>query len=450
MDNSQDELLLLMDIEPNVQLPAIPVLNANFAFNPSMDLEWYSSNYIGFSRVFRLEFVADNFPQMRIEALKLALMELSGSYNTETYQKLHEQLVECLSANGLANTADESLQTLLNPTWFASKNREFAFKSEKLMNNLRSFKASNIKENVRKGYNDLGDHYINGGDLTSALKYYARAWDYCTTGKHMVNTCLNKIKVVLLLNQWTYVLNYISEAERVNGFNEIVETDKSLLAQLKSSTGIAELGLGRFEASALSFLQVDINYFYFPEMISSNNVAIYAGLCALATFDRPNLRKNFIQNSPFKAFLELEPDIRDVIHNFYNSKYSLCLKKLADLKDNLMLDIYLAPHVDNLYKEIRIRGIQQYFSTYSTAKIVKMAEAFNTTYQEFYEEIFNLIMADKLPARIDSLNKLLVANEPDTETETYERALRLCDDIERTAKSITLRALFKEHNIMIK
>lgn len=50
----------------------------------------------------------------------------------------------------------------------------------------------------RRGHDDLGDHYLDCGDLSNALKCYSRARDYCTSAKHVINMCLNVIKV------WTY------------------------------------------------------------------------------------------------------------------------------------------------------------------------------------------------------------------------------------------------------
>ncbi len=47
----------------------------------------------------------------------------------------------------------------------------------------------------RRGHDDLGDHYLDCGDLSNALKCYSRARDYCTSSKHVVNMCLNVIKV---------------------------------------------------------------------------------------------------------------------------------------------------------------------------------------------------------------------------------------------------------------
>lgn len=36
--------------------------------------------------------------------------------------------------------------------------------------------------------------------------------------------------------------------------------------------------------------------------------------------------------SSFKLFLELEPQVRDIIFKFYESKYASCLKMLDEMK----------------------------------------------------------------------------------------------------------------------
>jgi hypothetical protein len=69
------------------------------------------------------------------------------------------------------------------------------FKLEKLDTDLKNYKSNSIKESIRRGHDDLGDHYLDCGDLSNALKCYSRARDYCTSGKHVVNMCLNVIKV---------------------------------------------------------------------------------------------------------------------------------------------------------------------------------------------------------------------------------------------------------------
>lgn len=79
--------------------------------------------------------------------------------------------------------------------WIESKNKKAALKLEKLDTDLKNYKSNSIKESIRRGNDDLGDHHLDCGDLSNALRCYSRARDYCTSGKHVVNMCLNVIKV---------------------------------------------------------------------------------------------------------------------------------------------------------------------------------------------------------------------------------------------------------------
>lgn len=78
-------------------------------------------------------------------------------------------------------------------------------KLEKLDTDLKNYKSNSIKESIRRGHDDLGDHYLDCGDLSNALKCYSRARDYCTSGKHVVNMCLNVIKVCYVVTSYLFV-----------------------------------------------------------------------------------------------------------------------------------------------------------------------------------------------------------------------------------------------------
>ena len=76
----------------------------------------------------------------------------------------------------------------------------------------------------------------------------------------------------------------------------------------------------KYSAAAKQFLAASLDHCDCPDLISPNNVAIYGGLTALATFDRAELHKQVISSAQFKLFLELEPQLREVIQCFYDSR----------------------------------------------------------------------------------------------------------------------------------
>ena len=121
--------------------------------------------------------------------------------------------------------------------------------------------------------------------------------------------------------------------------------------------------------------------------------------------------------------------MRDVIHQFHQSHYTSCLLTLESMRDNLMLDMYLASHLSTLYKMIRSKALiqvsilqpvsamcnitacvlaVQYFSPYLSVDLHRMAAAFNSSVPSLEDELTQLILDGQISARIDSHAKVCV------------------------------------------
>ncbi|XP_072029578.1 COP9 signalosome complex subunit 1-like isoform X3 [Amphiura filiformis] len=422
--------------------------------NPSLDLEAYAVCYTGLAKVNRLLFVAKHCPPYKTEALRMALAYTLSTYNTQMYQLIHRKLAEAVSNISVLPDAVAGVVHNVPPldtAWIESTNKKAALKLEKLDTDLKNYKSNSIKESIRRGHDDLGDHYLDQGDLSNALKCYSRSRDYCTSAKHVVNMCLNVIKVSIHLQNWSHVLSYVNKAEATPEISEKESKDNlMIITKLKCAAGLAELATKKYKQAAKYFLQASFDNCDFPDLLSSNNVAMYGGLCALASFDRQELQKNVISSSSFKLFLELEPQLRDIIFMFYESKYASCLKLLDELKDNLLLDMYLAPHINTLYSQIRNRALIQYFSPYVSADMRKMAVSFNTTVPDLEDELMQLILDGQINARIDSHNKILYARDVDQRSSTFEKSLAMGHAFQRRTKALILRAAMLRNNIQVK
>lgn len=289
--------------------------------DPTLDLENYANSYTGLARLYRLIFIADHCPTLRLEAIKTAIhYVMSQTYNVNMYQQLHKKLADMNTNNAqqasLPDVASQSGGNSLDipvydSGWVEQKTKKAALKLEKLDNDLKNSKSNSIKESIRRGHDDLGDHYLSCGELANALKCYSRARDYCTSGRHVVNMCLNVVKVSIYLQNWSHVLSYVSKAECTPEFSETQKSDQNqgTLTRLKCAAGLAELATKKYKLAAKHFLLANFDHCDFPDMISCNNIAIYGGLCALATFDRQELQKNVISSASFKLFLELETQV---------------------------------------------------------------------------------------------------------------------------------------------
>ncbi|KAK1365500.1 COP9 signalosome complex subunit 1 [Heracleum sosnowskyi] len=290
------------------------------------------------------------------------------------------------------------------------------------------------------GYNDFGDFYYAHGALGDAFKNYVRTRDYCTTARHIIHMCLNAILVSIEMGLFTHVTSSVSKAEQ-----SLEAVEPIVAAKLRCAAGFAHLEAKKYKLAARMFLEthpeLGNNY---SEVIAAQDVATYGGLCALASFDRAELRQlqnaKVIDNINFWNFLELVPEVRELIHDFYSSHYASCLDYLGSLKANLLLDIHLHDHVDTLYDQIRSKALIQYTHPFVSVDMRMMADAFKTNVAGLEKELESLITENQIQARIDSHNKILYARHADQRNATFQRVLQTGNEFDRDVKAMLLRA----------
>jgi COP9 signalosome complex subunit 1 len=174
-------------------------------------------------------------------------------------------------------------------TWYERTQRNYVHKLEKLDTDLRNFRTNSIKDSIRRGHDDLGDHYLDAGDFFNAVRCYVRSRDYCVTPRHMITMCMNVIKASFYMQNWSNVLSYVSKAEQaieslestakstptpsittsmVNPMevssasttNALIASDTILASRLKVYAGIAELATKRYKLAARHFLGVSFDH----------------------------------------------------------------------------------------------------------------------------------------------------------------------------------------------
>ncbi|KAJ3343392.1 cop9 signalosome complex subunit [Gonapodya sp. JEL0774] len=397
--------------------------------SPSFEPEQYIANYSGHGRIERLLFIADHCPMHAIEAFKLALQNLKRTPNVIRYTQTAQRLNEALATRG-------AHPFQVDTVWIDQTQRSGRSTTEKLEAELKSYKSNHIKESIRMAHNDLGNHYYAIGDLNNALKSYSRTRDYATTAKHAVEMSLNIIKVSIEMGNWSHIESY---AQKASTSADVAERPQ-VQAKCKAAVGLAHLDQGKFRLAGRQF--VDTGFALgttFNDVLSPNDVATYGGLCALASFDRAELKRLVIDNAEFRQFLELEPQVRELIYGFYNSKYAHCLKLLERMKADLLLDIYLHTHVDALYQNIRKKALVQYLSPFLSVNMATMAAAFNTTIGQLEPELAGLIMEGMVQARIDSHKKVVHAKRTDQRSTTFEKSLAAGHEYERQVRHVLVR-----------
>lgn len=254
------------------------------------------------------------------------------------------------------------------------------------------------------GNEDLGKHLESIGKLSEAAEAYARMRQDVSTTKHIIDCGIHLANVSLHRRDFTMVLNNVGKITGVQNGDD----DKPLQAYTRIASGVALLGLGRFEDAARSLLNADFSVAptEYNHIASPNDIAIYGGLLALATMDRKDLQQRVLDNQSFRTFLEHEPHIRKAISLFVNGRYSSCLSILEGSRPDYLLDIYLQKHVHAIYSRIRSKCIVQYFVPFSCVTLESLESAFARPGESIVPELVEMIREKDLEARIDAKNKV--------------------------------------------
>ncbi|KAJ3360360.1 cop9 signalosome complex subunit [Allomyces javanicus] len=380
----------------------------------NVDLDTIMANYQGRNRIDRLIFIGERCPLLAVDAFRLAL----GLIKAETmdmikYKKTLFFLNEALTHRGLPNEDTDT-------DWMDATQRAVRVQTDKLESELKTYKNNSIKESIRMGFNDLGNHYYKCGDMAAASKQYSRARDYCSLAAHHLDVHYNQIRVAIASRDLTPVSNLLTRME------QHLSPDKTPELYTKSHVlwALVHLAQQQHRQAAAKLTNIPItNAAHYADLVAPNDLAIYGGLCALATYDRTDL-KRLLDNAVFREHLELEPSVREILRSFYQTKYAQCLALLDQARNDWRLDLYLAPHVEPLLAQVRRRALVQYFAPFKTVDMHAMARAFACPADVLERELVALISAGDLNARIDSQHKVLRAKATDERTRTFQKAVQ--------------------------
>jgi len=393
---------------------------------PNFDLEAYISRYDGITKIQRLQFIAKRCAAARNEAYRAAIDELKRGLNTELYREIMNQVGDSL---GPGYRCDED--------WIQQIDKKCQANQDKLELELNQFKTNLIKESIRMGFHELGQHHLARGNLPLAFKNFVRTRDYCGTGRHSAEMCLAVITVAAAMGNWAHVNNYVVKAEHTAEVSTLPEVS----GKLNAAGGLVQLRNKHYKQAAIKFLDVDPAMGgSFSEVLAPEDVAVYGGLCALATFERHELKTRVLDNTRMKDFLDLVPQVRELINDVFHSRYASCLLRLKEMRnDYIDLDIHLHEHVDTLYQKIRDNCLCQYFSPFLTVSLSSITEAFGMEEVDLRKELARLIVSGRIKARIDTQAGALRLNQADERRLCYKKAFEMGISYQQEARSLLLR-----------
>ncbi|MCJ1307834.1 hypothetical protein MMC25_001482 [Agyrium rufum] len=407
--------------------------------HPRLDLESYIANYKGKTRIDRLYLIGTTSTQFSLEALKLAVATAKRANDVVRYKK-------CIAA--LAKLSPNDPDAVEDESWEESVAKQTRVETDRLEVELKGYKNNLIKESIRMGHDDLGQHYHQIGDLGNASKAFNGMRQYCINTNHSAIMYYHLIHVNIDQQNWLAVQ---SNAQKLRGLSSQNESDAARnSAKISAVQGLADLAQGDYRGAANHFLNTDPRMLQarlddvedeeaYNEILTPNDIAIYGALCALASMERGELQLYVLDNAKFRPYLELEPHLRRALSLFVSSKFSQCLSILESYRPDYLLDLYLQQRVREIYFLIRSKAITQYFIPFSCVTLASLAKAFHASETQIEYELVEMIKARKLNAKLDLEDRLLIANTKDPREVVHDDALKMAKGYQKMAQMRILR-----------
>ncbi|KDE06605.1 hypothetical protein MVLG_03101 [Microbotryum lychnidis-dioicae p1A1 Lamole] len=461
------------------------------------DLEQVTGNYQGRTKIMHLLYIAQLSPSLAAPALTLTLQELKAStLDVPTYEQAFHQYRQVLNSiesgelndpfarawyEGTIKSGAQPAQ-VMDREWCERSRKEASSGLEKLQVELKGYSTNLLKESIRMGHRDLARFQYRVGDLTAAEHSYLRSREFCLTSQHLLDMSVAVIEIALLLRNYSHVHQWTGKAEgalesmhssanaqnakqkpQVNLPGMVAPAqDPAQIAREKERTamqerlnvanGVAYLGHGTYDRAAflLSGGGKEAMHSAAGHFIPAADVAVYATLTGLATFNRNQLRTRLLENDDLRPMLELEPYLRDIIQAFHSSNFKDGLEGLEKYSTRQRLDPHLAPHLPNLMHQIRSRALLIYFTPFASVSLPRFAAAFGWSETTLLESVVELIGQGHMKARIDSQNKVLVAKHIDARVEAFKHALKEGEKMQRCQQAAELRVKLIQSNIVVK
>ena len=320
------------------------------------------------------------------------------------------------------------------------------FQVRYLDDEIQRWRNLSNRERICASYLAAAEYCTKIGNYNTAISRYIEAKSYASDAKMLLDINLKIMIASIKSGQLGHVK---SEAQHALSSDEIFK-DTKFRSKVLACLGLYYLNNGRYDMAVQHFIDCSFQINNkFKEIISGIDIARYGGLCALASFNRQVLKRRVLDNGQFKRFLELEPNVYNLVKGFYDSEYGKVMSGLNNLKKDMKLDIYLYNKVDNLLTAIRGKALVQYFSPYSAMDIKKMASAFNVSLNEMEKELSTCIGDGHIKAKIDSHSKIVYASKVNKRSNLFNRLIRVGDEFNRDMKAILLRTSLNNNNVIV-
>jgi hypothetical protein len=411
------------------------------------DVDTITQRYTGEAALQRLVFVGQYDPTLAFSAFKAALEICKQRKNVNCYKRLYAQAD--LVALGIPP---------LDAKWVHDSDAQNRKEYDLLLGKLSTSQAHLNKDAIRTAFTDLSDFMCRTGSLADALSYALKAKDYCSSRPQQASNSHSILTLAVYQRNYSAIRDLVSRVD-YTGMKTVTTVLASALERLhdgdmvKAAEKFREVAFGEVASSNLDF----------PEFLSPEDIALFAGVTNLAAD-----RMVAIGLADHSSALEPAPILRKVLLQFHKmSNHREACKNLEEyVWPALKYDIYfsqsdmLVQPIQSLQQDIRSIAIGQYWKPYNKCSLQRMAEALGPsiagTPTEFKATVLSLLLNKKrevLPrdTRLDARTDTLVRDmeQEDVLAATTNKLQEASVQVLEDAYCLLVRSAVDENNLQV-
>eukprot|EP01121_Diplochlamys_sp_Union-15-3_P010517 TRINITY_DN2958_c0_g1_i2.p1 TRINITY_DN2958_c0_g1~~TRINITY_DN2958_c0_g1_i2.p1 ORF type:complete len:384 (-),score=51.73 TRINITY_DN2958_c0_g1_i2:57-1208(-) len=275
---------------------------------------------------------------------------------------------------------------------------------------------------VREALLEKAEHLADISDFEEAKKWLRVASDKTVGTGQKLDIIFTFIRIGFFENDIDLITRNIEKAK------DLIEQggDWDRRNRLKVYKAYYYLSIRNFSEASKLFLET-LSTFTSYELFSYQTFILYTVITSILTLDRVSLREKCIDSPEIKTIIHELPDLRSLLHSFYNSEYASFFKALASVSDVLKLDRFFSPHVRYYCREMRIRAYAQLLESYRSVTLESMAKSFGVSQEFLDRELSRFIALGRLHCKIDSVAGIVETNRPDTRNAQYLSTIKQGD-----------------------
>lgn len=263
------------------------------------------------------------------------------------------------------------------------------------------------------------NHFARIGDITNAVAALDATYAKTLAVGPKLDLCFMKVRLGLAVGDNDICQKGIDEAKRKSK-----DGDWERRNRLRIYEGLHSV-LTRSFALAANLMLDGLSTFAATELLTMDEFVLIASLVSLVALPRAELKQNII-DCPQVLAADVA-DARTLITNLHQCKYDKVLCNLYVVCQLMRKSVFLAPHVNYFFREVRIRAFNQFLDSYRSVTLQSMSASFKVTPQILDQMLFTFISSGRLACKIDRVSGNVVTTRGDRINSEYHNIVRIGD-----------------------